>query len=280
MNYFWRKNFGWSKSRQEIWDSCKKAYYFRYIARWEQGLKEKLKYFTSLNTLAQLKGSLVHDAIRQQILQHRAGRDVSLDSAVNYLKMRFKPIWQNPQNYLVEAVNGIGFEKEQLKQIISDSLKLIDNFFNILWHNYRGLKYLSHEVLEKFYIKGIPIWVQPDMVTLNNAEEIIITDWKTGKTEHEAEDDLQLGVYILWASEKYHYKSENIKAELVYLDSCNSSLFGRNALKLKELEEYIVKNAQEMLAIQHEDDLPASPTSLRCRFCNYAVICPDSILKT
>jgi CRISPR/Cas system-associated exonuclease Cas4 (RecB family) len=279
MNYYWRKKFGWSKSRQEIWQSCKKAYYYRYIGKWEKEKKEKLMFLNSLNTIPQIRGGYIHDAIRQQVLQHKAGRNISLISAQNYFKMRFNQVIENPKSFLVEAVNGIEIDIEELKEILNEANRLLENFFNILWHNYKNLKYLSHETLEKFYIKGIPIWVQPDMVTVNPDGMIMISDWKTGKNEEDPNENIQLGIYTLWAKEKYNCESNKIKAELVYLDSCNSLVTERNKIQLEELENYIVKNAQDMLSVENENDFPANPTPSKCRVCNFATICSESSVE-
>ena len=282
MNTYWRKNFSWSKSRQGLLGDCPLAYYYTYIGRYEQDNEAKIiSSLVKLKKFIFYKGEIIHNAIRNQITQHCVGRPVSLVAAKNFLKMEFKKAFDNQGLFLSEAYNGFPLDEAFFKAQEEDALGQLENFFSIIWHNYQSLPILTHERLEHFFLEDIKVWVQPDLVTKNSAGNLMISDWKTGLSERAVpDDDLQLSVYILWASLHFGVAFEQIGAELVYLKSTQSFPTRRSAIQIDELKAHILNEARRMLDAKDRGEFVPRPRFNLCRGCNFATICPDSSLKS
>lgn len=281
MNTYWKNNFGWSKSRQGLLGDCPLAYYYTYIGRYEHDSEAKLiSPLLKLRKFIFYKGEVIHSAIRNQITQHCVGRPMSLEAARNFLKMEFKKIYENQAAYLSEAHNGLPLEENILKAQEEDAQLQIERFFSIIWHNYEQLPVVTQERLEHFFLGDIKVWVQPDFVTKNSAGKLMISDWKTGLDKHvDAETDLQLSVYILWASLHFNIAVAEIGAELVYLKTAQSFPTRRTLSQINELKDYIGNEAAKMLAAKDRSEFLPRPRFNLCKGCNFATICSASALN-
>ncbi|MEW6008643.1 MAG: PD-(D/E)XK nuclease family protein [Candidatus Omnitrophota bacterium] len=281
MNTYWKKNFSWSKSRQGLWEDCPLAYYYTYIARYEYDNEaKKIEPLLKLNKFYFFKGNIIHSAIRSQITQYRLGRPISEEAAKNLLLIEFKKICDNQANYISEAYNGFPWQEDILLKEQADSLSQLENFFKVIWHSYKNLEFVRHEKLEHFFLENIKVWVQPDLVTKNSQGKLIISDWKSGsENKTDPDSDLQLSVYILWASINFGIALDNIAAELVYLKTTQSLPTCRNQQQIDKLKAYVLKQAEIMLGICDKKEFIAKPKFNLCKGCNFSTICPESATK-
>lgn len=281
MNTYWKKRFSWSKSRQGLLQECPLAYYYNYIARYESGKEaSSIASLLKLKKFYFFKGNLIHSAIRNQVTQHCLKRPISLEAAKNFVNLEFKNVSQAQNKYLSEAYNGFPLEEEFLNKQKEDALSQINSFFSVIWHNYKSLQILSHERLESFLLEGFKVWAQPDLVTKNLEDKLIISDWKTGKAESASSDnDLQLSVYILWASIHFAVDIERIGAELVFLKTMQSFPTRRTREQIEDLKSYITGQARKMLAFKSKDEFIPKPRFNLCKGCNFASICPEAAIK-
>lgn len=74
----WKGRYGWSVSSDKLWQTCRRAFYYRYVASWqsttEASVRNRLYQMKNLTPLAALEGRLVHDSVENLIQQHRLGR--------------------------------------------------------------------------------------------------------------------------------------------------------------------------------------------------------------
>ena len=56
-----------------------------------------------------------------------------------------------------------------------------------------------------------------DFVGKCRTNNLILTDWKTGRDDDENETELQMAAYVLWAREYYKMNTDEISTELVFL---------------------------------------------------------------
>jgi len=281
MNTYWKKTFGWSKSRQGLLEDCPRAYYYNYIGRYEFGKEgANIVPLLKLQKFHFLKGNLIHQAIRNQITQHCLGRPVSLEAAKNFISIEFNKVLNNQQTSLSEAYNGFPFEPDFLSKEKEDSLNQINTFFTVLWHSYKDLEFLTHERLESFMLGNFKVWVQPDLVTKNARNELTISDWKTGSpVSVDSDGDLQLSVYILWASLHFSCEIKNIGAELVYLKTSQSFPTRRALTQIEEVKKYIHDESGKMLAAADKSEFNPTPKLNLCKGCNFSTICEASAVK-
>lgn len=270
--------FRWSKSRYEDWKSCKKAYYYTYIGRWEglpgDSFREIINSLKQLKASSLFKGGLIHDIIENQINQHKLGRNINMESARNSFLSKISATRLNQKNILAEAANGFPLSDEDFRAMEEDGLKQLENFFNIIWHNYKDLKYLEHEKYENFNVNGIELAIKFDLFTESPNGMKTITDWKTGEKES-PENNMQLVVYLLWAHKKLGIPLENIAGEIVYLKSGKTECMQITKEDTQRLENVIASSSEEMLSVKSEEDFPAKPGPSRCKRCNFLRICDE-----
>ena len=281
MNTYWRKMFGWSKTRQGLWDGCRLAYYYQYIGKWE-GLpgepeREKLQRLSKLKKFIFWKGDLIHKVIQNQIDRFRHKEPILEEGSKKYFVQEIEEVKQNPRTTITEAVNGSSIHDDRFEATKSDGLKQLNNFFTIIWPQYRERKLVECERLNSFQVNGTKIWAQVDLVTRTSADKTIITDWKTGDERwiDEANDE-QMGVYMLWATDFFGVPLERVSAELVFLRTCESKSIVRTDDQLQDLKESIMIRAREMLSVETERDFPPDPVERKCLECNFATVCPES----
>lgn len=205
---------------------------------------ELLWRLSELQKMPFLKGRLIHDAVQNQISNHRAGRNVDRDTARNFFLAQFNNSMKNLDIVLAEAANGFPPGEKEKNFMREDGLKQVENFCNLILDNYRNVEYIGHEKNESFFIDDI-------------------------------DESVQMGTYILWLHEATGKPAELIKGEIVYLRSCVTEITGRTDEQLVELAEFIKEDAAEMLAVADESSFPASPKPGRCMGCNFLKVCEE-----
>jgi CRISPR/Cas system-associated exonuclease Cas4 (RecB family) len=279
MNTYWRKMFGWSKTRQALWDECKLAYYYQYVGKWEgfpgDPKRERVQRLSKLKKFIFWKGELIHEVIRNQVALHSRNQPFLKEGARKYFIQQVEEIKQNPKSLITEAVNGVTLRDDQFEDASSDGLKQLDNFFNVIWAHYRKRELLEYERLNSFQVGETNVWAQVDLVTQTEGR-IVITDWKTGDERWiDSNVHEQMGVYMLWAIDRFSVPAAQVSAELVFLRSGESHSIEKTQEQLEELKESIADRAKEMLAVQTEADFPPDPEDRKCLECNFATIGPE-----
>jgi len=112
-----------------------------------------------------------------------------------------------------------------------------------------------------------------DRISRNDNGILVITDWKTGKSEVAAKNianDLQLGVYALAISQLYP-DEEVIYAELYYIRSGHRKghLFTKEDLAI--VEQRLIERINGLI---ETDDFKFTPNKRICSFCDFKAICP------
>ena len=280
MNTYWRKLFGWSKSRQTLWDDCKLAYYYQYIGKWEgypgDPERERIQRLSKLKKIIFWKGELIHEVIRNQVALHSQNKPLLEEGARKYFIQQVEEVKLHPENLITEVVNGMTVSDTQYEEARTDGLKQLDNFFSIIWPQYRNRRLLEYERLNSFHVRGTKVWAQVDLATQVNDDRIVITDWKTGDERwFDSNTDEQMSVYILWAIDRFSALPSQVSAELVFLRTGELKSIEKSESQLDELKVSISMRAQKMLSVQNESDFTPKPAERKCRECNFATICPE-----
>lgn len=271
---------GWSFSRHNLWNQCKKAYFFQYLGPYYLGNKDydstSIPQLKRLNSKIFLKGSLIHDVIKNQIGQHKIGRELNEESAKNqYIKfVEEKKEFSN--NLLVESFNGESIKDSFFDEIKKDGIAQIETFFRIIWPNLKDLEYLAHEEFESFKVDSIPVILKPDYVSKSKIGKIVISDWKTGADNEDYENDLQIATYVLWANEKYKVDPTDIHSELVYLSTGNMRSFNFKSDDLERFKQFIIQDFQKINEKYDYDFYTPAPSIKNCNSCRFSRICKDT----
>jgi hypothetical protein len=289
MNTKWREWFGWSKSRQELWDGCRRQYYYQYIGKHEGNQQAiVIKRLSRLTVLPFWRGKLIHDAVAMLIGTRSEESLGDQQKAKSYARIHIRKLQHQPEAVLAEANNGFRIADEYYQILYEDISHQIDVFCTTVWPRYTDRKILHRDVGSlgfkptSFEWDGLRIWVSPDLVTSLPDASIVITDWKTGRSEWEdAASSQQITCYIGWAVSELGGTLETTRGELVFLRTGEIQEAGRTRSQLDDFQNYVRVQTEEMLRVSHPDDMPASPDQRRCPRCPFAIICHEGreILK-
>ncbi len=223
----WKKKYSWSRSKQKMFETCEREYYYRYVKYYEvdQGdsLKKILYMIKNMHNSRYLLGDIVHKAIKLQYDQISRGRDESLNSALNYIARYINDIKANPKKFIIEAMNGKEFSDNELSEIGKESERQVKIFFNEFFDFYKNLEIIKHEEFCELIIDNYKFLLKPDLITKSKTGIVHITDWKTESSYSKGVDIDQMNLYILWVLEKKIADLEHLRAEVIFLDIGESS---------------------------------------------------------
>lgn len=235
--------FSWSKSRAEEFDECRRKYFYaRYLSwgGWEKNAPEKVRLAYVLKNLKNRwawKGETVHHVIEDTLKAMRAGRAVPLEEAqaklTEYMRRDYRA--SKKKAYMQDPKRNLGLFEHEYAKDVSDATwkKIHDESAACLRHFYNSplfeeLKaddksaWLVIEDLEEFDFdpstnaqgSAAKIYVKLDFARKKNGI-IEIYDWKTGKTNGDA--DVQLAAYAFYAMKKWKIPLTGLRTFLVNL---------------------------------------------------------------
>ncbi|HET7754559.1 MAG TPA: PD-(D/E)XK nuclease family protein [Anaeromyxobacteraceae bacterium] len=233
-------DFTWSKSRHEKFKQCPRAYWLTYYGSWggwdaaSGSAVRELYVLKRLSSRWQWAGSVVHSALERVLLAARAGRPFpAADDLVRrtrdraraeWVGSREKSYWREPKRAvgLVEHEYGDPVANEEWKglwdQVIEGSLRSFlasDTLARI--QRIPREHWLTVDELDHFVFEGTKVWVAVDFAYRDPEGRVHLLDWKTGR-ERDV-DHVQLGIYALYAQQKWGVSPEQVVGGLVYLQS-------------------------------------------------------------
>ena len=124
-SWFFKYN-AWSFTKHRLWNECKRAYYFNYIAPAVNNnpLAGKLRKLKKLDSTKVLLGKLIHDVIEKELTStpnENNARQLFLDLLEAYL--------QDPTGLLVEPYNGAPVGDTFFDYVRSQGLDQLSLFF-------------------------------------------------------------------------------------------------------------------------------------------------------
>ena len=91
-----KNEFSWSKSRDELFNECKRKYFFKHYGSWngwdsnEEDRIKRIYYLKQLKTKEIWLGQIVHEVINFVLTQLRFGKGISLSHSLAILKKKFE----------------------------------------------------------------------------------------------------------------------------------------------------------------------------------------------
>lgn len=234
-----RNRFGWSISRESMFDACRRRYYFHYYLSWNGWnarapavVREAFK-LKRLVSLPLWRGQLVH-YVAAKVLQSakRKGRIPDADDVVRYTRERFdrQLAFSRRKRYLTEPKKRRGklnidwlalFEHEYDRTL---DPRRIDRTRDECETAVAGLlenpvlrravatdrdqwmvEDLDHaEFSQNFDFDGVTVYAKTDFIFQDRDGTLCIVDWKTGRGAGAGEGAgsaaIQLGVYGYYAA--------------------------------------------------------------------------------
>jgi CRISPR/Cas system-associated exonuclease Cas4 (RecB family) len=250
--------FSWSKSRHEKFQDCRRAYFYAYYGSWGGweapggSMTRELYVLKKLSSRWQWAGQVVHEAIRHLLNRARwTGEMRPLDEVLRQTRERARSQWavSRDKSYWREASRIAGLLEHEYgepvpgsewkriyEEVVEGSLRAFhaSETFARIRATPPG-RWLTVDELDAWMFDGVKVWVALDFAYKDEAGLIHVLDWKTGK-EREV-DHAQLGIYALFARDKWGVPPEGVMGGLVYLQSSAERVevqVGREALEACE----------------------------------------------
>ncbi|MCI0573562.1 MAG: PD-(D/E)XK nuclease family protein [Myxococcaceae bacterium] len=298
--------FSWSKSRHEKLSECLRAYYFHYYASWGGWERDAAPRVRQLYLLKKLTnrhawaGTVVHDAIRDALLDVRAGRP--LDEArilsrahalmrADFKHSRAKGYWREKTRKeftgLVEHEYDEPVPAESWKGAWTTVEQALGWFFRSRWVELaRSLK--PEQWLEVdagfesgiFFLDGVKVFAVPDFAYLDADGHPVVVDWKTGQVR-DGYDEQVLG-YALYLSHRYRLPVEQVEARLVYVNSGEEVPVRVDPAALAAFRAHFTRSVERMRGLLAdvtaneagpEEQFPPTNELRTCARCNFRRLC-------
>lgn len=279
---------GWSVSRYDLFQLCKRQYYFNYYGKYdkEYGYDHiyRLKYMTSIPLEI---GNIVHDVIKD-LLQRLLKSEKKIDEErfFNYAK-RITEKYCQTKTFLEVYYKEI--ESIDILNIFNSVSKCLANFVNstrFIWLTEKAVNNKKDWLIEpqgygEVVIKGMKAYCKVDFLFPLDGKMFII-DWKTGKPQEEKHNYQLLG-YSTWAS--YHYKVDpkDIIPLIAYLQpEYREKVYEVNECDIQEFSNQVKLQTEEMYeyCLDIEENIPKEKEKfyktnnlLICNYCNFRELC-------
>lgn len=282
----WKQYHSWSRSRQGMYDSCRRKYYNRYVLFYEVPFGHELRAHTNImrgmHNFDFFLGDIVHEAIENQLNQISRGREVpGANAAISYISRVTEEAIAQPEKHFIEALNGETIEAEKIAELGKEAERQVGIFFSEFFDFYKDLEFIEHERFSDFKIEGYTFWAKPDLVTRSNDGRVFITDWKTNSKYEHVIDPFQMNLYILWAIAKGHGTLSNIRGEVIFLDVGKSNDYKVTQEELDAFKEILVGNSRSLFDLIDSkngiEDFPKCTDHRTCIGCGYYQYCRTQI---
>jgi len=260
-----KNEFSWSKTRNEVFKTCPRQYWFSYYGYWNGWLENAPERTRQIYVLKNLKnrqmwaGEKIHECIQRSLNNIRRGIKVlSIDEIVSitldqmraeFRSSRSKNYWKNPKTCaLFEHEYELEVSDEQWKELARDVETCLRNFYAS--DIYDGLRshqkeeWLEVEEFSSFSMDNVRITLAIDCA-IRQSDEILIYDWKTGKSIPE-NLTLQLSCYALYAMGKWHVRPEKLNIIEYNLLFNKASWFSITQEEVEGVEGYIRGSIKDM----------------------------------
>ena len=296
-----RNEFSWSKSRDELFQTCPRQYFYNYYAYWggwEKGAPERTRQIYILKNLKNRHmwaGGKVHDCIKHTLRNLQRGipiLDVDRIVSITIKQMREEFRSSRERRYhvypktcaLFEHEYDVGLDDTEWKRLADDVEQCLRNFYRSeIFSMLRELpreRWLEVEDFSSFYLDGIKIWAVIDC-SFRMGEGVAIIDWKTGRGSKE---DLspQLSCYAMYGVEKWRTRPEKIKLVEYNLLSDQSAEFSVTVGEIANTKAYIKGSIADMhsLLVDIDNNIPKEEQFFRkvedervWNRCNFRKVC-------
>jgi CRISPR/Cas system-associated exonuclease Cas4 (RecB family) len=296
-----KNEFSWSKTRDKVFKTCLRQYWFSYYGYWNGWLENAPERTRQIYVLKNLKnrqmwaGEKVHECIQRSLYNIRRGIKVlPVDEIVSitldqmraeFRSSKLKTYLQKPKTCaLFEHEYEIELTDEQWKEVANNVETCLRNFYAS--DIYDGLKshprndWLEVEEFSSFHLDDIRINLAIDCA-IKEGDDILLYDWKTGKSMSE-DLSIQLCCYALYAMEKWDVHPESLRIIEYNLSFDKSNWFSITHGEVEDIKGYIrgsIKDMQSLL-VDLENNKPLEEDGFskveddRVSFrCNFRKVC-------
>lgn len=295
----------WSVSRDKLFRTCKRAYYFNYYGAWGGWDRNAPSRTRKLYTLKQIKnlpmwaGEIVHDVIAEALRGYAMQKKpISTGELQARARQKLRNGWreavnrdwlQKPKKTNLHELyygNGKSLPAEQTERVKRRVYNCLQAFAeSAVLKEMLAASYLSWkpvDTLDSFMLDDhLKVWCAVDFAFVAPNGKLKVLDWKTGR---ERPDDLklQLACYAQYVQQKWVTPIEQQDLQAIFLpDNARASNYEIRAAELIDAKDKILNSAAAMRAKlidpatneAREEDFPCSQDPQTCQQCRFREIC-------
>ena len=279
---------GWSASRYDTFNYCKRRYYYSYYAKFDQDIgKELIAKFKSMTSAALEVGIITHDII-SAILQRVAKSTDPIDQ--NRLEAKVKIAVEETLRNKVMMEYFYGQRGEvRFDELFEPVMQSVTNFLNsdrFAWasgldDSLRKLWVIEPEGFGETRLGGLKAYCKVDFMLFDGGK-VYVLDWKTGKPDALKYTRQMIG-YSLYAKEVTGLDLDHIQPTLAFL----RDEYAEIAVEVKEsdaakFQEQVKLESQEMFDMtidrdgnipKEKSEFPMTENYMRCKLCEFRRLC-------
>lgn len=299
------REFSWSCLRFRLFNSCRRAYFFRYNASWEGWDKfsgETCRQIYQLKNLKKLVlwlEEIVKDSIRDIYILSRKNKDIkfSTQTISNQAVSLFYRKWDEAVSLspaISEKQIGI-FEfhysdksKSLRNQLMENSKEKLHDFIakfaeTKIFNELSCLPYISFKDIKNphsFLLDGkIKVWTNTDFIWQGEDGKLNLVNIHSGGFNDQNEWDLRMGVSAIFAENVLHFPEDKISCASLFLN-LNSDIPPLTIYAYKntcEIRGIINESAARMLEFETAppESFPPCSDTMRCGSCEFRELCEN-----
>ena len=292
--------FSWSFTRAQMFDACRRRYWFRYYAHWNgwrrdaPELAQRAYLFSKMQSLKMMAGSAVHETIADVLRALRHGREPR--SPFEQVRQRMNDAWRASREQQWKKVGPkhappIYEHHYELAVTPADTDALRELALRCVRAFLEGDLYreivkagpMSFRAIEERECSSfgdVPCFIAPDFA-FDRGEETWIIDWKTGgeRDDHE----LQLLAYAEHARRKWKLEPTRLRAFDAMLATGRMVEVPITAERLAAATDRVRVSAEAMLValadrdrnVARREDFRPTTDAAECRRCFFREICDE-----
>jgi RecB family exonuclease len=264
-----KNEFSWSISRDRVFQTCPRQYYFNYYGYWggwEINAPQRVKQIYVLKQLKNRRmwaGEKVHDCIKHTLTNLQRGISVLnvdqiIDITLNQMREEFRS--SREKRYHARPKTCALFEHEYDVPIsdadwkkTADNLELcLRNFYGsetfAMLKNLPRRMWLEVEDFSSFYLDRTKIWAVLDCSFRTEDGGITIIDWKTGLQSSE-DISMQLSCYAMYALNRWGIDPEDVKLIEYNLLANQGAEFNVGSAEIENAKAYIQGSIADMKSL-------------------------------
>ncbi|MDG5815233.1 PD-(D/E)XK nuclease family protein [Chitinispirillales bacterium ANBcel5] len=279
---------GWSISRYEVFDKCKRCYYYTYYSRHCTEIPHyKLTKLRELTSVPLEVGNVIHHVI--EAFLHRlqlSDSDIDEERFFQFGLKKAKEYFSSKT--FIETYYG-RVKEIDFQRAVKKIERCLNNFLQSPCYSWIFMKAITNRdnwMIEpggmgETRLNGMKAYCKMDFL-FPVGDEVHILDWKTGAKDY-AKHSTQLIGYAAAASSNFDISYERIIPRIVYLSpEYDEMSIQLSTEKIEEFIDTVREQTDRMYSYCKEvdrniplsiDNFPKSPSPSLCRYCNYQELC-------
>ena len=279
---------GWSVSRYDLFQTCKRKYYYNYYAKYDPFIpRQKIDQLKSMTSIPLEVGNIVHD-VNKVLLERlkKTEQEIDKERFFDYIRRKTADYCNSKQ--FAEIYYG-EIDNLNMPEITDKVQASLGNFLNsdrFEWLFDVALKTKGIWIIEppgygETRIDGMKAYCKVDF--LFPVEDMLyIIDWKTGKADPDKHKKQLIG-YTTWASFHFNHEPDKIYPIVAYLfPKYNELNVEVNEFDIEEFSNRVKEETDEMYEfcsvveenIPKDKEIFSKTTFTRlCDYCNFRGLC-------